>query len=186
MPNETPDFKLTPEEEEQAILMWKDVGYHKWLAGREAAADSDDSDEKTERILDLANKYREEREAQQPEHIPYSPQIPPKAQAKLDAKAKARSDEYDRLESQGQLTGIQIDNKLNAQDLGTPTTIEEEGAEEIADISRRAHASAIHKPRSGRSTTLRRPSIRYVSPRDAGPPPAVAEEVRRDQGQTNY
>jgi hypothetical protein len=68
-----------------------------------------------------------------------------------------------------------VEERLKAEfpDLITADAIEQD---EVARIASRRHASRLHEPRSKRGST------RYISPRDAGPPPHIAEDVRRDQG----
>lgn len=71
-----------------------------------------------------------------------------------------------------------IDEKLDAEfpDLKSPEQVESENLRREA--AERRHAQALHGTKRQRSRKLRNTR----SPRDAGPPPHIAEDVRRAQG----
>lgn len=61
MPNETPDFNLTPHDVDRILSDWQDERYHEELARRESAHESDAI---TERMFEESDKLKREREAQ--------------------------------------------------------------------------------------------------------------------------
>jgi hypothetical protein len=71
-----------------------------------------------------------------------------------------------------------IDEKLDAEfpDLKSPEQVESENLRREA--AERRHAQALHGTKRQRSRKLRNTR----SPRDVGPPPHIAEDVRRAQG----
>jgi len=110
-----------------------------------------------------------------PEPVP-SFQMPSAAQIKFDKTAQELSEEFDRRYAQARQSGGQIAKDLEAKGMMIPKTAAEVDKEEIAAIS--AHASEVHHPRVSKAKTLRRPPTRYRSPKDTGPPPHIAKEIR--------
>lgn len=160
MSNETDHFELKPHDVDHILATWQDESYLKHLSDREAAHESN---EITDRMFEESDKLAAQRAAETPRPDPIVFEIPATAQKKLEANAQDFSDDYDRLDGQGQFTSAQIRESL-AKGLKTPEEIE---AEEIRRIS--AHASKVHKPRVSKPTTLKRqlgPTQREIADSD--------------------
>ena len=177
MPNETDMPELRPQDIDRILTDWQDDEYHRQLVNREAAYESN---QLNERLIELSNELRQQRESSEDKPAPVF-EIPASVQAEL----KAKREEFDRqweIEDSKSIprTAAGLRSDLEKEGLrAEPPTAEEVEEREVRAI--RAHAAAVHKPKTRKSTTLKRPSSkRYVSPKDAGPPPHIAREMRDD------
>lgn len=149
MPNETPE--LTPRDVDHIMADWQDEAYHRELAEREAAHDSDAS---TDKLLGMVREDKERVVTERPKPVF---EIPPDAKVSLDSKREEYGREFDRLSAQGIFTSAQIREKLAKQGLHPIQTAEEIEAHEVARIA--SNAGSLHTEKPSKPKTSKRRSL---------------------------